>query len=114
MPWRRPRVFRRPWGTGRSTASRSSTYLTGDTPRLMQGMDYCTGDVETPQVDVPQVRRGAVLYGPIARRAARPRVHGPGSDTETSVAGRHLAVRERRSPGDAVTPPEAVAESPTR
>jgi hypothetical protein len=52
-----------PWVPDVSRFFVSIGYETGTVADLMRGMDYCSGGVEAPRLDVPQVGQGAVLYG---------------------------------------------------
>jgi hypothetical protein len=52
-----------PWVPDVSRFFVSIGYQSGTVADLLKGMDYCSGGVESPHVDVPAVRQGAVLYG---------------------------------------------------
>ena len=52
-----------PWVPDISKEFVSIGYRTGTVAGLLEGMDFCSGGVEAPRLDVPQVGPGAVLYG---------------------------------------------------
>jgi len=105
-----------PWIPDRPPAERffvSIGYQTGTVPGLLQGMDYCTGGVKAPRMDVPAVGRGALLYG-------CDDVNGPRYDLAVPDAGGggvfflHATGGTQRSPSEVADALLAVIDGATR